>query len=289
MNLLNVIGKIILILIAAPLMGGLLDGLDRKISAKMQRRVGPPLLQPFYDVGKLLRKKATTVNQITRYYVTFSLLFSAFTVVIFLMGEDILLSVFSFTLATVFFVIAGYSAYSAYSFIGTQREMVQIMCYEPMILIVAFGFYSTVHSFAIKDVFHMGAPIITKLPLIFIGLCYVLTIKLRKSPFDLSMSHHAHQELVKGITTELTGVCMAMVQISHWLETVFALGLVFLFFVNSSPISWVISGVITFLIYFVEIVIDNSAARIKWKPALKLSWLVVLVCGAANMLILNLI
>jgi ech hydrogenase subunit B len=289
MNALIVIAKIVIILIAAPLLGGLLDGLDRKISAKMQRRVGPSILQPFYDVRKLLKKKATTVNQITRYYVTFSLFFSAFTVVIFLLGEDILLCVFAFTLACVFFIIAGYSAYSPYSFIGTQREMIQIMCYEPMILIVAFGFYSTVHSFAIKDVFLMDAPIITKLPLIFIGLCYVLTIKLRKSPFDLSMSHHAHQELVKGITTELTGVCMAMVQMSHWLETVFALGLVFLFFVNSSPVSWVISGVITFLVYFAEIVIDNSYARIKWKPALKLSWLVVGVCGAANLLILNLI
>jgi ech hydrogenase subunit B len=289
MNALIVIAKIVAILILAPFLGGILDGLDRKISAKMQRRVGPPLLQPFYDVRKLLRKKSTTVNSITRYYVTFSTFFSAFTVVIFLLGEDILLSVFAFTLACVFFIIAGYSAYSPYSFIGTQREMIQIMCYEPMILIVAFGFYSTVKSFAIKDVFTMPAPIITKLPLIFIGLCYVLTIKLRKSPFDLSMSHHAHQELVKGITTELTGICMAMVQISHWLETIFALGLVFLFFVNESPISWVISAVITFLVYFVEIVIDNSYARIKWKPALKLSWLVVGVCGAANLLILNLI
>ena len=36
----------------APLVGGLLDGLDRKLSARMQGRVGPPLLQPFYDLGR---------------------------------------------------------------------------------------------------------------------------------------------------------------------------------------------------------------------------------------------
>ena len=48
-------------ILLAPLIGGLLDGLDRKISARMQRRVGPPLLQPFYDVSKLLRKKPTAV------------------------------------------------------------------------------------------------------------------------------------------------------------------------------------------------------------------------------------
>ena len=40
----------------APLIGGLIDGIGRKISARMQRRVGPPLIQPFYDLGKLLHK-----------------------------------------------------------------------------------------------------------------------------------------------------------------------------------------------------------------------------------------
>ena len=40
-------------LILAPVIGGLLAGLDRKISARMQRRVGPPVLQPFYDFFKL--------------------------------------------------------------------------------------------------------------------------------------------------------------------------------------------------------------------------------------------
>lgn len=36
-------------LILAPVIGGLLSGVDRKISARMQRRVGPPIMQPFYD------------------------------------------------------------------------------------------------------------------------------------------------------------------------------------------------------------------------------------------------
>ena len=43
-------------LILAPVIGGLLAGLDRKISARMQRRVGPPVLQPFYDFFKLWDK-----------------------------------------------------------------------------------------------------------------------------------------------------------------------------------------------------------------------------------------
>ena len=46
--------------------------------------------------------------------------------------------------------------------------------------------------------FLLDAPIIGSAWLAFVGFLYILTIKLRKSPFDLSYSHHAHQELVKG-------------------------------------------------------------------------------------------
>ena len=42
----------------APLLGGILDGMDRKISERMQGRRGPSILQPFYDVIKLMQKKA---------------------------------------------------------------------------------------------------------------------------------------------------------------------------------------------------------------------------------------
>ena len=48
--------------IVAPVLGCLLAGLDRKISARMQGRVGPPLLQPYYDVRKLIEKDNVSVN-----------------------------------------------------------------------------------------------------------------------------------------------------------------------------------------------------------------------------------
>ena len=283
------IARLFAILILAPLAGGLLCGLDRIICAKMQRRKGPPLLQPFYDVIKLLKKCATTVNKLTRYLVTLSLFFSIFTVVLFGMGADLLLCIFAFTLVGVFFALVGYSAFSPYSFIGTERELVQIMCYEPMVLIMAFGYYQVIGSFGEADAFLQSSPAIIKLPLIFLGLLYVQNIKMRKSPFDLSMSHHGHQEIVKGITTELTGVCLAMVEISHWFETVFALGLVYLFFVYSSPVSWVIGVFLCLVVFFLVIVADNVFARIKWKLALKTSWVVIFVTGGANLLLLNLI
>ena len=288
-EILIVITKVIATLIFAPVLGGLLSGIDRKITARMQGRNGPPVLQPFYDVMKLIQKEATTVNRTTRFYTAFLLVFTAFAVVLFFVGQDLLLCIFSFTLACIFFVIAGYSSHSPFSSVGTERELLLIMCYEPMILIVAFGIYKVTGSFNISDVVSLEQPAVVRLPLIFAGLLYVLTIKLRKSPFDLSMSHHGHQELVKGITTELTGICLAIVEITHWFETVFALSIVYIFFVYSWPGSYITAAIICLIIYFAEIIIDNTFARIKWRLALTTSWTVIVALSFANFVILGLI
>ena len=62
--------------IVAPVLGCLLAGLDRKISARMQGRVGPPLLQPYYDVRKLIEKDNVSVNSTEGTYITCALVFT---------------------------------------------------------------------------------------------------------------------------------------------------------------------------------------------------------------------
>jgi len=58
---------IIAIIIVAPLLGGLLTGIDRVITARMQGRKGPSVLQPFYDVLKLFQKESIEVNTMHRF------------------------------------------------------------------------------------------------------------------------------------------------------------------------------------------------------------------------------
>ena len=84
------------IIILAPLVGGLITGIDRIISARLQGRQGPPVLQPFYDVLKLIGKESTEVNSMHRFFVYISLIFAIFTTVILLSGGDILLAIFAF-------------------------------------------------------------------------------------------------------------------------------------------------------------------------------------------------
>jgi len=198
-------------LILAPVIGGLLAGLDRVISARMQGRHGPSVFQPFYDFFKLLEKEPITVNNVQDFYIACFLLFVIVTGCFFFAGMDLLLVIFTLSLASTFLIIAAFSSNSAYPQMVAERELLQMMAYEPMVLITAIGFYLYSGSFNVADIMNnskMGFPYMVG---IFAGFVFILTIKMRKSPFDLSMSHHAHQELVAGLKTEFSGKTLAMV------------------------------------------------------------------------------
>lgn len=277
----------ILIIILAPLVGGLLTGIDRVITARMQGRQGPPVLQPFYDVLKLIQKESIEVNSMHRFFVYISLIFVLFTTEILLSGGDMLLAIFALTLGSVFFVLGGYASNSPYSIIGSERELLQIMAYEPMVLLSCVGLYYADSSFFVKEIISNDIPAIVYLPGVFLGLVFILTIKLRKSPFDLSMSHHGHQEIVKGITTEYSGRDLAVIEVTHWYEMIISLTLVYVFFATVLPISRILALVACGGVYLFEIIIDNAFARLKWQHALKSAWIITGVLGIVNLLILS--
>ena len=193
-------------IILAPFIGALIGGLDRKVTARMQGRVGPPVLQPLYDVFKLFEKEKAVVRNEVNFYIFSYLIFVVLTGALFFSGGDILLVIFALTLAHAFLILGAYASVSPYSHVGAERELLQLMAVEPMLILAAAGFYMATGSFAVKDIAFWPEPIVMTFPLIFVGIVYVLTIKLRKSPFDLATTHHAHQELVKGLTTEFAGV-----------------------------------------------------------------------------------
>jgi formate hydrogenlyase subunit 4 len=278
-------------LIAGPFVGGLLSGVDRKVTARMQGRFGPPVLQPFYDVRKLMEKEPVTVNSGQDFYVMCFLIFIIITGGLFFFGENLLLVIFTLTTANLFLVIGAYSSNSPYAQIGAERELLQMMAYEPMVLLTAVGLYMTTGSFRISDIVAGGGPAGGGIQLqyligIFIGYLFVLTMKFRKSPFDLSMSHHAHQELVRGVTTEFSGRTLALIEIAHWYENVFLLGFIFLFFPNGTWYMVVIGVAVALFAFFLEVFIDNAFARMKWQFALKSSWLVTITFGGANLMLL---
>ena len=286
MTFVYVVVGTLLFAVFAPIIGCLLDGLDRIITARMEGRVGPPLLQPYYDVRKLFEKEDAAVNTSEAVYVNCALVFGLIAGGIFFAGDNLLLCIFVLTLSSLFVILAAYSTRSPYAEIGAQREILQVMSYEPMILMMAVTYYLAAGTFDVSGVYELDLPIITTTWLVFIGLLFVLTIKLRKSPFDLSYSHVAHQEIVKGITTEMSGRTLAKFEILEWCETVLFLGWVGMFFVWDNGASFILAVVVALLAYFLEIFIDNNFARVKWQTMLKWAWIVALVTGLINISVL---
>ncbi|PNT91024.1 respiratory chain complex I subunit 1 family protein [Clostridium thermosuccinogenes] len=278
--IINNIGISAVAVIIAPLLGGLLSGLDRKITARMQNRMGPPVFQPFYDFFKLLGKEGITVNQTQMAYVIGHFLFMAASLIMLVLRQDMLMLIFIMAFSSVSLIMGAMSVRSPYSKIGAQREIIQIMAYEPVMLLMVVGVYLTTKSFMIESIIKHDTPLLYNLPMVFLSLLFVMTIKMRKSPFDFSASHHAHQELIKGLTTEFSGPQLAIIELTHWYELVLLFGLISLFF--AKPL-WV-GILIAAASFFMEIVIDNISARMTWKWMLKAVWLLGIGAAMTNII-----
>ncbi len=277
------IGKLIFALVAtalAPFLGGLISGVDRRITAWLQSRYGPPVLQPFYDVLKLLGKKPMTVNlwQVLCAYVYLAA--AVVSVFLFYLQTDLMLIFFTLTIGAVFLVMGALASPSPYSQIGGQRELLQVLTYEPLLILVFVSIAMVTGSFKISAVFELDKPLLFSLPLMFVVLGYALTIKLRKSPFDISACHHAHQELVRGVLTEYSGPYLAILEVAHWCEVVLMLSICALFWTTSVWGMLILVGAT----YFLEIIIDNVMARMTWKWMLRSVLSVGLALSVLNML-----
>lgn len=271
---------IIIGLVAGPVLGGLIAGLDRRVTAWFQSRQGPPIMQAFYDVAKLFGKEKIAVNQWQILCAWVYLIAAAVSVGLFFAQGDLLLIFFVQAVGAVFLVMGAMAAKSPYSQVGAQRELMQILAYEPVLILVFVGFYLTTGSFSIEAVWQLDEPLLAKMPLLYLALGYALTIKLRKSPFDFSTSHHGHQELVKGVLTEYSGPYLALVEVAHWYETVLVLGLCALFWTTN--VAWM--AVLLIGTYMLEILVDNTTSRMTWRWMLKRVWLLGMGMSVVNLI-----
>jgi ech hydrogenase subunit B len=249
----------------------------------MQARIGPPVLQPFYDVVKLLFKEPLVVNVWQAFCAYCYIAAASIALVLFFLQSDLLLIFFVQAVGAVFLVVGALTSTSPYSQIGAHRELLQILAYEPLLVLVVVGIYLETGSFKLADIYAWPHPLLPKLPFLFIVLGYALTIKLRKSPFDLSTCHHAHQELVKGLLTDYSGPFLALTEIGHWFEVVLLLGLCALFWATS----WVGMALLLAVTYFLEVLVDNITARMNWRWMLSYVWGVGLTLSLVNLIWLH--
>jgi ech hydrogenase subunit B len=271
---------ILIALTGGPLLGGLVGGLDRILTARLQSRIGPPLWQPFYDVVKLWSKEKTVVNVWQAFCAYCYVAATSIALVLFVLRSDLLLILFIQAVGAVFLVVGALSSTSPFSQVGAHRELLQILSYEPLLILVTIGIFLETGSFKIERIYSWNEPLLMKLPFLFVVLGYALTVKLRKSPFDLSTSHHGHQELVKGLLTDYSGPILALTEIGHWYEVVLLLGLCSLFWATN----WIGMIVLVGVTYFFEVLIDNVSARLNWRWMLGYAWALGLSLCLVNLI-----
>lgn len=280
MSTTELIFRVFLVLIVAPIIGCFFAGVDRKLSAKLQGRIGPKLRQPWYDFRKLMAKENVVVNKYQNIYILFYIIFIIVSLIMLFLEMDLLMIIFVYTIANVALILAAMSTGSPYSRIGAAREAISMLAYEPILVFYIVGMYMLTGSFNISKLNGVNAPLILYLPLIFISMLFIMSIKFKKSPFDFSSSHHAHQELVKGMFTDFSGPTMALIEFAHWYEYVFLSGLMFIFWKQN----FIIGTFLSLFTFFFVIVLDNITARLSWEWMVKVSWTIVVGLSVANLL-----
>ena len=266
-------------LILAPLLGGLVAGVDRVVTARLQSRMGPPLMQPFYDVGKLMSKVIPPASNWQGMFVRWALVASLASDVLLAAGADVLMAFFVQAASACFVTMGAYSGSSPYSKIGAQREIFQMLAYEPVFLVAILCMAKAAGGFDAFSMMSGSEPLLFKLPLIVPGLLFVVLVKLRKSPFDISASHHMHQEVVRGIYTDYAGRDFALLEIAHWADVTVVLWICS-FLWATGPLQMLATALITL---FVALVIDNISARLTWRTMLKTVAPISLILAAANL------
>ncbi|MEA1955086.1 MAG: complex I subunit 1 family protein [Campylobacterota bacterium] len=265
-----------ILIILAPIVGGLIYGFERIVRARMQNRQGPPLLQPFYDMYKLIDKQAFIINP---YHTILGMMhfITLWVVVAFvILGQNLLYIIFLHLLSSIFLILAGFSVKSIFSHIGSNRELLSIIAYEPILIMVAVGFFLQNGTFDISSI-RGNSSEIGSLFLLFLAFLLVIPIKLKKSPFD---AVEAHQEIVGGVEIEFSGLFFEFLYMAKWLEYIFIYSLLLLFTGNN-----ILLGIFLFASVFLVInLVDNSTARVKINHLIKIVLTIGLILSMLNLI-----
>jgi len=267
--------------IFAPVFGGFIYGIERVVKARMQNRMGPPILQPFYDFFKLMDKRPLMVHSFHALMGIMYFVAEWFALAVLLMGNDLLIAVFFHVIGVLALVIGASSVRSSYSVLGALRELMHMISYEPLMILLVVSFYLVTGSFDIKDVLSYDGYPILKIPFVFIAFLLTIPMMLQKSPFDIA---EAHQEIIGGPEIEYSGPFYEAVYTGKWIEYIYVFTFVFLFGGNHYWLGFIL---VIFAFLFVNL-LDNSTARLDFRRMVKFAWGFLIPMAALNIILLAL-
>lgn len=225
---------------------------DRKLTARVQSRIGPPIYQPFADFVKLLSKEDIVPEGVpARLYAAFPLVaFAAIaTAFIYLpvvsmaspfgFGGDIILVLYLLTLPTILLFLIGWTSHNVFAQIGSVRAVSQLFVYEVPFFLAALGPALASNTWAIGEIVAVqagGLWLVVLQPLGFAIALVGLQAKLERVPFDIP---GAETEIVAGPLTELTGRKLGIWSLTHDMQLVTGSALLVALFLGGPTLPWV--------------------------------------------------
>ena len=273
----------------AALVGGFLSWFDRKITARVQFRKGPPLLQPFYDFFKLLLVKETILPSrgspglflAAPVFAVFGATMAGAFILLPLMGidtgfrGDLIVIFYLLTIPSLTYVLGALASGNPLAAVGGSREIKLIMSYELTFLLVLAGVFlkadQSTDLYRVIQIQQEGAPFIGSVSgvLLFIAGIFCLQAKLAMVPFDMP---EAETEISDGIFIEYSGTPYALVKLSKYmllfvLPALLAALLLGGFRLEGVHILWTVLKVLGIVLLLT--LIRNTNPRVKIKQAIR--------------------
>lgn len=244
--------------------GLVFKGLDRKMEARLQRRVGPPVLQPFLDIIKLAGKESMTPSTAQRalFHIAPIIGFSGMAVCAALLPVpgvssglagmgDMLVYFYLLPLPAVALMLAGSSSSSPFGALGFSREMTIMFAYEVPLLMVILAIAMKVGGPGAAE-FSLGGIVDYQLAHgqfgldwrmipAFLAYLFFLPGTMGVPPFDIP---EAETEIIEGPLLEYSGAALACFQATSALKSIVVLGFgVVMFFPGVLPGGIIVNAV----------------------------------------------
>ena len=288
------------------LAGMLLCGIDRKLVAKMQKRVGPPILQPFYDFFKLCGKETIIPASASKTtfliaplvglaaLVVIQLFIPVFSFSAFSGMADVIVILYLLLIPAMSIILGGAASGSPYAGVGLSREMVTIISCELPLVLVLLAVAKTVGSamgtglcFSLSDIAAyqaMNGSLITRISMLPAAAAMLLVIpgETGHHPFDAA---EAETEICEGLLAEYSGAPLGVFKLSHAIKMLTLTSLFVALFLGGLGTGIVaLDGIILFLLCVVLTAVSISfvhaiTARLKIEQIFTFYW--TLVTGLA--------
>jgi len=221
---------------------------DRKLTARLQDRVGPPFVQPFADFVKLLSKEDIVPEGVpARLHAALPLMAFAAVATAFLylpfVGAspfsapgDLVLILYLLTLPTVLLFVLGWTSRNVFARIGAVRAASQLFVYEVPFFVACLGPALAAGTWTLGGVVAAQAAglwMALLQPMGFAVAIVALQAKLERTPFDIP---EAETELVAGPLTEITGRKLAIWNLGRDVALVTGAGLLAALFLGGPTI-----------------------------------------------------